>query len=76
MFHQRFFYVKKLNKMFKKGGDEMTKEELVKIVMAYEPDRSRALLQSLPASVLEKMVAICEMNLEKELTEQSIELGI
>lgn len=61
---------------FDKGGDEMTKEELVKIVMAYEPDRSRALLQSLPASVLEKMVAICEMKLEKELTEQSIELGI
>ncbi|WP_373711817.1 hypothetical protein [Jeotgalibaca porci] len=54
----------------------MTKEELVKVVMAYEPDRSRAFLQSLPTSVLEKMVAICEMKLEKELTEQSIELGI
>lgn len=54
----------------------MTKEELVQIVMAYEPDRSRALLQRLPTSVLEKMVAICQMKLEKELTEQSIELGI
>lgn len=54
----------------------MSKDELVKIILAYEPDRSRVFLESLSISVLEKMVAICQMNLEKELTEQSIELGI
>lgn len=54
----------------------MSKEELVKVVLSYEPDRSRTFLQSLPVSVLEKMVAICEMKLEKELIEQSIEMGI
>lgn len=54
----------------------MTKEELIKIVLSYEPDRSRTFLQSLPMSVLERMVKICEMKLEKELTEQLIESGV
>lgn len=50
----------------------MTKEELVKIVMAYEPDRSRVFLQSLPTSVLEKMVAICEMKSKEVITDDYI----
>lgn len=54
----------------------MSKEEMVKTILEYEPDRPKTLLQRLSTETLQNMLMICEQQFSNAVREQLIESGI